>query len=721
MTEVFTAASHHDVLALIIQIAVLLLAARGLGEVAQRLNQPSVVGEILAGILLGPSLLSGLVPGLGEWIIPQTEVQGYLLEVVSLIGVMFLLLITGLETDLALIRRQAKAAAGSSIGGILVTFTSGFLLGSLLPDSLLADPERRVVFALFIATAMSISAIPVIAKVLMDMNLMRRDVGQTILAAGMTDDTVGWMLLSIVVGLAAGETITAGTVLGAVGRVLGFIVLSFTVGRWLVRRSLDFVQDELVSRDRILTLVVALTFVWGAVTQALNIEAVLGAFFMGLLFGQMPRLPTEVIHRIESVTLGVFAPIFFAVAGLKVNVLDLLTPQLIAIALLVIFIATFGKVVGVYAGARIIGGRDHWTALSLGAGLNARGAMEIIIATIGLQVGILTQDMFSIIVIMAMATSLMAPPALRLLLSRVVPEEQELERLRQEEFAAGSLVAGIRRVLIPVRYRPERNIIHQIESHIIDRLGRRAPLSLTLLNVRGPDEPDHGAAFLEELSADFPAIDITRKVVEGRDPVDPILAEARKNYQLLVLGATERPEQRDALFHPLIDEMVRLSPCPTLVVHGGPGERNWPPKRLLVPTNGSIASRNAAELAFHLATEDDEEVVILSVGQQLGILSQLGADTQLGERELEARQQIVDELAERGRVHGAHTRGRVEVGVNVAPVILETALDEEVDLILLGTDIRPGSERLFLGPRVEDILDNAPCPVIVVNWISGAS
>src|SRR5690606_18526439 len=190
-------------------------------------------------------------------------------------------------------------------------------------------------------------------------------------------------------------------------------------------------------------------------------------------------------------------------------------------------------------GARLIGRRDHWTALSLGAGLNARGAMEIIVATIGLQVGILTQDMFSIIVIMAMTTSLMAPPALRWTLSKVVPEEQELERLRQEELAAGSLVAGIRRVLIPVRFRPDRNIIHRIESHLIERLGRRAPLSVTLLNVRGPDEPGRGAAFLEELSADFQGFDVTRKVVEGREPVGPILAEARKNYQLLVLGATE--------------------------------------------------------------------------------------------------------------------------------------------------------------------------------------
>jgi Kef-type K+ transport system membrane component KefB/nucleotide-binding universal stress UspA family protein len=717
MTEVFSAAPHHDVLVLIVQIAVLLLAARGLGEIAQRLGQPSVVGEILAGILLGPSLLSSLVPAAGAWIVPQTPVQGHLLEVVSLIGVMFLLLITGLETDLALVRRQARTAAGASIGGIVVPFATGFLLGWYLPASLLANPGQRLIFALFIATAMSISAIPVIAKVLMDMKLMRRDVGQTILAAGMTDDAIGWMLLSIVAGLAAGEAVTAGTVVAAVGSVIAFMILSFTVGRRIVQRSLDFVQDEVRSRDRLLTLIVILTFAWGAITQALNIEAVLGAFFMGLLFGQMPRLPEEVIQKLESMTLGVFAPIFFAVAGLKVNLLQLLTPRLMGIAVLVIFVASFGKIVGTYAGARLVGKRDHWTALSLGAGLNARGAMEIIVATIGLQVGILSQEMFSIIVLMAMATSLMAPPLLRWTLGKVVPEQQELDRLRREELAAGSVVAGIRRVLIPARLRAERNIIHKIEAHLVERLQRRNPLSVTLLNVIEPKQKAEGTAFLERLSNDFPNVGLTRKIVEDREPIRPILAEAAKDYQLMILGATEGPKRPEALFHPIVDQMVRLAPCATIVVRGGNDTaRQWPPRRLLVPTTGSSASRHAAEIAFLLATEQDEEVVVLSVAQELGGLPRYGAESAQHLREKIARHQIVGELLEYGRAQGARTRGMVETGADVETIILETALQAEVDLIILGTDVRPGSNRLFLGPRVERILQNAPCPVIVVNW-----
>jgi Kef-type K+ transport system membrane component KefB len=716
MLHTFTAAPHHDVLVLIVQIAILLFAARAMGEIAQRLGQPAVVGEILSGIVLGPSLLSSLVPALGVWIVPQTEVQGYLLEVVSLIGVMFLLLITGLETDLALIRRKAGTAAGASLGGVVVPFATGLLLGWYLPDSLLASTDQRLVFALFVATAMSISAIPVIAKVLMDMNLMRRDIGQTIIAAGMTDDAIGWVLLSIVAGLAAGESVTAGSVAQAVGSVVFFMILSFTFGRWLVKRTLDLVQDEVISRDRLLTLVVVLTFAWGAITQALNLEAVLGAFFMGILFGQMARLPHEVVEKIESVALGVFVPIFFAVAGLKVDVRGLLTPQLIGVAILVIFVASFGKVVGTYVGARVIGRTDHWTALSLGAGMNARGAMEIIIATIGLSLGILSQNMYSIIVLMAVATSLMAPPALRWTLSHVVPERQELERLEQEKLREGSRVARIHRVLLPLRQRPEKSEIERITKFTLQRLGERNALSITLLTISKAGNRAEGAAFLAGLGDDFPTAEVTRKVVESDDPVGAIVDEAGKHYDLVVVGATERADD-EAVFHPLIDELVRMAPCPTLVVRGSSSVGNWPPRRILVPTNGSSGSRGAAEVAFALASDDEAEVMILNGVQHLVNRQHPQAIDQLDERALGAGWRMVEELRSLGRSQGVRVRSDVRTGAVVEEIVLGAARDDAVDLIVLGTDVRAGSGRLFLGPRVERILSTAPCPVLVINGV----
>jgi Kef-type K+ transport system membrane component KefB len=712
MQQPFTAASHHDVLLLITQLAVLLLASRAMGEVAQRLGQPSVVGELLAGIVLGPSLISGFFPAVGSWLVPQTPVQGYLLETVSLLGAMFLMLITGLETDIALIRRHIRTAAGVSLGGIAVTFSSGFLLGQWLPADLLAPSADRLVFSLFVATAMSISAIPVIAKVLMDLNLMRRDIGQTIIAAGMSDDTIGWIMLSLVAGLAGGAAVSAAEVLRSAGVVVAFMVLSFTVGRWLVKKLLDFVQDRVASRHRLLSLVIVIAFAWGAISQALGLEAVLGAFVAGILFGQMRRLPEEVPERLESAALGIFAPIFFAVAGLKVNVANLLEPRLLLIAVIVIVVASGGKILGTYLGARLIGRRDHWTSLSFGAGLNARGAMEIIIATIGLRLGILSQDMFSIIVVMAMATSLMAPFALRFVLRRVELSDDERRRLAREELAAGSLVAGIHRVLLPVRLQKGR-ALQTIEARILDELG--GDLSVTLLNVCRPGEKTEAAAHLADLAQLFDQAEVNRKVVESDSPAQVILDEAAKDYDLLILGASESGTSSDLVFTPLVDFLVRVAPCPTMIVHGGQWERHWPPGHILVPVTGNTASRNAADLTFEMATRGQERVTLLHVVTPTGGRFHIDASGVGFERQLSNAHAVVDGLREKGESQGVYARTEVEIGADPEAVILDYARKQRVDLIVLGADVRPASERLFLGPRIEHILANAPCPVVVLN------
>lgn len=717
--DIFSAAPHHDVLMFVIQVGILLLAARTLGEVAQRLGQPSVVGEILAGIILGPSLLSSLFPEFGNLMIPQNEVQGYLLETVSLLGAMFLMLITGLETDIKLIKRHARTAIGVSFGGITITFATGFLLGQYLPDFLVADPENRLIFELFVAVSMSISAIPVIAKVLMDLNLMRRDIGQTIIAAGMSDDTTGWILLSIVAGLASGEAVTAGTVLQIIGSVVAFMLLSFTLGRWLVRKLLIFVQDEVESTDRLLTLVVIMMFIWGAITQALNLEAVLGAFVMGILFGMMPRLPESVIHNLESVALAIFAPIFFAVAGLKVNMLNLFEPTLFSITLLVIVVATLGKVAGTYLGARVIGGKDHWSSLSFGAGLNARGAMEIIIATIGLNLGILAQDMFSIIVVMAMATSLMAPSALRWVLKRVEIGAEEEERLKKEEMEAESLIAGVHRILLPVRFRSDdldELTIQSVEAEMLELLGRESELSLTLFTVARDDNEEQCEEYLEKLSGYFNQDEIVTKVVEEQNIGDAILDEAKKDYELIVLGATERQTNSSHLFSPLIDYLTRVAPCPTLIVQGRKIDDQWSPERILVPTNGSEAAKNAVDLGLFIAKSDPRHEVSI-----LNVVIDNYADTPYHVREfkkdneIKIANNILGDLQQMGEAMGVKTQTVVERGESPEQAIYDFTVDNEIDLVILGTNVRPGSHRLYLGHRVETILEQSPCPVLILN------
>lgn len=718
--DVFSAAPHHDIFLLVLQVAVLLLAARACGEISTRLGQPAVIGEILAGIILGPSLLSGVFPAFGELIIPQTPVQGYLLEVISLLGAMFLLLITGLETDIRLIKHHAKTAISVSLGGITTTFITGFFLGMYLPEFLLADSDERLVFALFVATAMSISAIPVIAKVLMDMNLMRRDIGQTILAAGMSDDTIGWILLSIVAGIAAGDAVTTGTVLTTVGSVLAFLVISFTLGRWLVRKLLTYVQDEVISSDRILSLVIVLVFLWGAITQLLNLEAILGAFVMGILFGMMPRLPEDVINKLESIALGIFAPIFFAVAGLKVNILNLFDPTLIVITLIVIGIATLGKVIGTYTGARFIGGKDHWTSLSFGAGLNARGAMEIIIATIGLRLGILSQDMFSIVVVMAIATSLMAPFALRYVLKRVSIGKDEQKRLKKEELEADSMVADIHRVLLPVRLKDAETVdsgdLQSIEAQILELKGQGTELSLTLMTVvQDSSKKTNAEAYLNKLSGYFNLNELVVKAVVSDKPGDAIIDESKKDYDLLVIGATERSINSDHLFSPIVDYMVRMSPCPTLIVQAADISENWTPQRIMIPTNGTLASRHAAELGFFIAKSDkDKEVLAMNV-----VTNELRPVYDTNQMYVQNKnlfaQEAVNELKTLGEAYGVKTESMVVNGQNPEDKIAEIAETNQIDLIIVGTNVRPGSNRLYLGPRVENILQLSPCPVVIFN------
>lgn len=700
--DVFRAASHDEVLQLVVQIALLLAAARLLGGLAQKLKLPSVVGEILAGVLLGPSLLSGIFPALGNWIIPQTEVQGFLLEAVALIGVMLLLVVTGLETDLGLIRRKAGTAIGVAVGGLVLPFAAGLALGYALPDDLLADPSERVVFVLFLATALSISAIPVLAKILIDLDMMRRDIGQTLLAAGMIDDITGWTLLGLVTALASAAALTPATVLTTVGMVLFFLLATVTVGSWLVNRGLALVQDHFRGQDRMLTLVVVLAFAWGAFSQALRLEPVLGAFAIGILFGRSPRLPVDTIRKLEAVAMGIFAPIFFAVAGLKVDITAILEPRLAWITLLVIAVATFGKVVGAYLGARLLSGQDHWSALAYGSGLNARGALEIIIATIGLSLGILSQTMFSIIVIMAVATSLMAPVALRYTVSRVKPDGLEQERLRLEAALRDSFVGEIRRVLVPVRPRPEQlGQTRELQITILNRLASLRDMRITLIAVVSAEEKTEATRYLDEVEAMFDVAGVTSRVVVDNDPVRSILFEAERDYDLMVLGTPTVTTTSDGLFGPLIDDLVKLSPCPTLLVRGVTGDDGL--RRILVPSNGTTAARRASELAFAIAEEGTTvEGLHVITPSMVGASRDHAAD-------------VTAELEIVGDAMGKAPRTRVRHAESAEVGILSYIEEIQPDLLILGTEVRAGTARLHLGPRVESLVRSAPCPVVVIN------
>jgi Kef-type K+ transport system membrane component KefB len=703
---------HQEILKILVQLLLLLFAARLLGEISQKLKQPAVIGEIIAGVILGPSILGNI-----EFISPYVNLYQYpsvMLEIVSLLGALMLLFITGYEIDLGLIKHHFKSASSTALGGLVIPFLSGFFICYLIPDKLLVNPEERFIFSLFIATAMSVSAIPVIAKVLIDLNLLRRDIGQITIAAGMIDDTVAWIILSFVLGLIQIGSVTVSDSVYAIVKVLLFVSLSFFIGRVLAKELTQFVQDKIQSRYKIITLIFIFILLFSATAQAIHLEAVFGAFIAGIVFSQVSSLPKDALVRIESITFGVFAPIFFASAGLKVDIKALLNIDLALLALILIVVATLSKIVGAYLGARFLAGIDHWTALSFGAGLNARGAIQIIIATIGLSFNVITPEIFSVIILMAVVTSILSPILLKFTLGKVIPQEAELKRLEHEAITKDYLIKSLNRILLPVRIRPDFEK-KMIEAKIIQQIASKKDLSITLLTVTDEQHKNESITFLDNLAKLFPASDLNKKVVVSNNPLESIITEAKKSYDLIVIGATERSAQSQKIFNPLVDELIRLSPCRSLVIQGSGYRDTWQPNKILVPSNASLASKRAAELAFSLVNNPHQEVIIITVIEEKKDIYNLDVEGNVRERQKNFAMQSLLELKKLGESVGVNVNVLVEFGADVENVILSKAIEHKTDLVIVGTDVRPAGESLYIGPRVERLLNNCSCPVAVFN------
>lgn len=704
---------EHELFLFLLQFALLLAVARTLGEVAVRLRFPSVVGELLGGLVLGPSLLGAVAPGVFEALFPSRPEQFHLLEVVSWLGVLMLLVLTGLETDVGLIVRKAKGAAAISLGGIVVPFATGLALGSFLPTRFIAAPDKRLVFALFIGTAMSISAIPVIAKVLMEMKIIRRDIGQVTLAAGMIDDTIGWVLLSIVAGLATSGTVDVAAAGRSILSVLAVLAIVFTVGRKVVTgiiRTLDnHVGGDMVK----ITALVVLALAFGSLTQKLRLEAVLGAFLTGILVGQVKRFDERLRHIFEQVTLGVFAPVFFAASGLRIDLGKLLEPTVLAVGLLVLAVATVGKFTGVYAGARV-SHLGHWEALSLGAGMNARGAMEIIVATIGLSRGILTQEMYSIILMVAIVTSLMAPPLLRWTLSKVAIHDEERERLEAEERQRMSFVGNLKRVLLP----SQEEDGSETAAQLVGLMVADEDVEVTNLSLRPPSDAD-GAADQDRMEQIETHLNGSRRLVrQAEGDFSRAIAEAQKGYDLLVIATRGgRRLPRSTLFGASVDDVIQESPCPFLVVSSGQGRHGEDTaislRRILVPVSGSRHDRHAAEVAFSIARNRETLVEVVHVVSPPQHAVRVGGQQALAHA-VDLGEDLVHQIAELGHSMGATVATDVTVADHPENAIVERSR-RGADLIVLASTPRPVTQRAFFGHRIDYILGHAACPVVVVS------
>ena len=392
----------------LVAIATLLGAAKTAGFVARRLGQPAVVGEIAAGVLLGPTLLGRALPELSAHLFGSGASGTSTLAAVNRIGIVVFLFMAGAEIDVAQAARRMRQAVAVAVGGMLVPLALGATVAMLAPSFLGWEGRAdRWVFALFIGTALCISALPVIAKTLIDLGVYRTDLGMTVIAAAVLNDVVGWLLFGFIV-----STLSPGAdrspALGALV-VVALVSGTWLLGRPLVHRALAFAERHGGGPASGLAVMMPLAFAGAAVSEALGLHAMLGAFVVGATSAGSPHFHEQTRSALGDFVTVLFAPLFFASIGLEA---DFVADFDVAVAGVIFGLATVGKVLGCSVAARLSGvpRREAW---AIGFAMNARGVMEIVLALAARNAGLISSRTFVALVVMALATSMLSGPLIR--------------------------------------------------------------------------------------------------------------------------------------------------------------------------------------------------------------------------------------------------------------------------------------------------------------------
>lgn len=408
-----TRLTHQEIVLLFISLAVLLGAARLLGELARHVHQPAILGELIAGILLGPTVFGRFAPTWAQSIFPTQGALAVAQEGLRTVAIVLYMLVAGMEVNLSLIQRQGKSASVVSMMGILLPLVTGFAAAWMFPQILGRTPGTDpVIFAAFIATAMSISALPVIARTLIDLNLYRSDVGMIVIAAAVFDDLVGWLLFAVILGAAGRSSGEAHGLLSTIALTLIFVLLMLTIGRWLIHRILPWVHAHASWPGGFLGFAFTIALIGAACTTWIGIHPIFGAFLTGIALGDSSHVREQTKKVMTQFISFFFAPLFFASIGSKVDFLQHFDAKIV---IAVCLIAVLGKVLGCGLGAMWTGvpRREAW---SIGVCLNARGAMEIIVGVLALQSGLIGEKLFVALVLMALITSLITGPIVSRLL-----------------------------------------------------------------------------------------------------------------------------------------------------------------------------------------------------------------------------------------------------------------------------------------------------------------
>ena len=408
---------HGDMITFFLSLAILIGSARILGEIAEKFKQPAILGELTAGIILGPSIMGMLAPELQATLFPSEGPVNIGLQFMSSLAIALFLLLAGMEIDLRSVWRQGKSALAVSFGGMLIPFGLGLAVAVAVPHLIgQTEIENKTAFVLFFATALSISALPVIARILMDLKLIKSHMGVIVLTAAIVNDLLGWLIFAMVLGMIGASGAPHGIAFTLTATVL-FAGFMFTIGTKIIEKAYSWVQAHLSWPAGTLNFIVVGALLCAAFTEWLGIHAIFGTFIFGVAVGQCPHIREKTLHTLESFISFIITPIFFASIGLEVNFFKSFD---LGVVMIVLAVGTIGKIGGSWIGGRMAG-LTNTESLAIGSAMNARGVMEIILGLIAFQAGLISESLFVALVVLALLTSMTSGALVQRILKRRTP------------------------------------------------------------------------------------------------------------------------------------------------------------------------------------------------------------------------------------------------------------------------------------------------------------
>ncbi len=690
-------------LILLVQIALILVLSRVMGWLVSLVGQPQVVGEMIAGIMLGPSLLGLLAPSVFITLFPRDSVET--LNILSQLGVIFFLFLIGLEFDFELVRRRGGAAMVISASSIVVPFIIGVGLTFYLYPRIFDDPKHRhfLASALFMGAAISITAFPVLARILTERNLHKTQVGAISITGAAVNDVLAWCLLAFVVAVAQYDPRRGPWAAVGVAMMAGAYVMLMFVS---VRPFLERLQIYYDRQGRLTPNIVAAIFVCilmsAYATERIGIHALFGAFVMGCVMPKGSRFVREITDKLEDYTVILLLPLFFAYAGLRTDLRTIFHGHLWGYAALVVAAACIGKIGGAAAASRLCG--QSWReSAAIGILMNTRGLMELIILTVGLSLGVINQQVYAIMVIMAVVTTALTTPLLQL----VYPDR--LFGIEKASLAAQALRRAYC-VLIPVSDPASGGPLLRMAAAIAGNNPEER--RLLALHLRRPTNHDAYRASVEpelqqEESSLAPLLVDARKDGLTVEPItltsisvpDDIAAVARVRQVNLVLMGFHKPVIGHAILGGTVHSVMTHAPADVgiFVNRGLDGAR-----RILVPYLGSAHDRLALDIASRLGRG--------TTGVQITVLHVVAPNRGDSAQALGAKN-----AADRAFTEPGQNPVLMRIVEHASPVaaILEAA--KEFDLVIIGVGEEWGLESQVFGFRPQRIAQDCPVSLLIVR------